>query len=162
MKGSAEVLAQTLDLSRQLTQRYINRIINGDLKKQIVVGDIKLNCAHWIIAHLTWSENMLILLGCGGSPVKKEWLNLFQIGSTAEPQDNWPSIEIVLNDMKEIHESTLQHILSLTDTALEEPNLTPIHFNGDKSKRVIIQHAIRHEAMHCGHLSWLCKLQGLK
>ena len=158
----AQLLASTFNEARNLTNRYIDRIQKGDLLKQIMVDDVKMNCGLWIIAHLVSTENSLLLFGTGAQPEKREWLKHFGFGTTSEPQEGWPAIDEVLNDMKLIHEKAMTRIASLTNEQLDEDNLTPIHFNGDKSKRIIIQHAIRHEGMHCGHLAWLCKMQKLK
>jgi hypothetical protein len=45
---------------------------------------------------------------------------------------------------------------------LDKDNPAGFGFGGDNSYRMMIQHAIRHEAIHAGHLSWLCKLHGIQ
>jgi hypothetical protein len=41
---------------------------------------------------------------------------------------------------------------------MEAENVLGFGFGGIKTNRMMVIHAIRHEAMHTGHLSWLCKI----
>jgi hypothetical protein len=156
------VLADTFQLSRTLTERYIQRALKGDIQEQVSVGNITLKCSQWIIAHLAWSQHALLLQALGSPIPLPDELIFFKIGSTAAPQPEWPSIDKILNEMKNIHEASMQYVRSLNDDELMTPNIIGLKFGEDNSKRIIIQHAIRHESMHCGHLSWICKIQGLK
>ena len=60
--------------------------------------------------------------------------------------------------MKEVHEKAMAHVLTLSDEEMEAENFIGFGFGGVKTNRIMVNHAIRHEAMHTGHLSWLCKI----
>jgi uncharacterized damage-inducible protein DinB len=65
--------------------------------------------------------------------------------------------------MKELHEKVMQYLLTLTSEQLDEDNPTKFSFgNGDTSKRMMVQHAIRHEGSHIGHFGWIAKMNGIK
>lgn len=66
----------------------------------------------------------------------------------------------MFNTFQRIHSKAIAHVASLSDTALEGPNMTGIPMIGTSVRDVVI-HAIRHEGLHTGHLSWLCKLYGI-
>jgi hypothetical protein len=152
----AQLLADTLDKARGLTKWYLSLLKDTDMKHTFEFSGIKLNSPLWIAAHLAWAENMLILQSTGGDVIKIDWLEKVTLGS---PHDTslLPDTKEVLSTMKNIHEASMSHLATLSDAALDEPNLTGISFGSD-TKRSIIQHAIRHEATHVGHLSWICKL----
>lgn len=158
----AQVLVYTFQLSRNLTERYIQRALKGDILQQIEVGEIKLNCSQWLIAHIAWAEHALLLQALGSTIRLPDSLSAYKIGSSATPTADWPDIDVIIADMKIIHNEAMHYVSLLSDESLNEPNLSGLKFGEDNSKRISIQHAIRHEAMHCGHLSWICKLQGLK
>ncbi len=162
MKSEAKLLADTFQLSRALSERYIQRALKGNIQEQIIVGDIQLNCTQWLIAHMAWAEHTLLLQSLGSSTPLPQALNVFKIGSNSTPQPEWPSINLILIEMKNVHEASMRFVQSLSDDDLLQPNISGLKFGEDNTKRVSIQHAIRHESMHCGHLSWVCKLQGLK
>lgn len=133
---------------------------NTDMTATFLVNGQQLNSAIWVTAHLAWAENFLVLQSTGGEADTTEWLQHFQLGSNYNV-DMLPDAKEVIQTMKSIHEKSLLHIQSLNDEQLDEPTLTGISFGAD-TKRRVIQHAIRHEGTHSGHLSWLCKLQGIK
>jgi hypothetical protein len=155
----AQLLADTLDKARSLTKWYLSLLRDTDMKHTFELNDIKLNSPLWIAAHLAWAENMLILQSTGGDAFKIDWLEKVTLGS---PHDAslLPDTKEVLSTMKNIHEVSMNHLATLSDATLDEPNLTGISFGTD-TKRSIIQHAIRHEATHVGQLGWICKLNNI-
>lgn len=133
------------------------------MKRQFAVEDKKLNSAYWILAHLIWAENFLLIQALGGKAFEYDWLPKFAIGVPCpEPGGNLPEVKQLLDIWKEVHPAAMQHVRSLSDDVLATDNPMGMGFGGDNSYRMMIQHAIRHEAMHTGHLSWLCKLYGIK
>jgi hypothetical protein len=102
---------------------------------------------------------MLILQSTGGEALNIDWLEKVTLGS---PHDTslLPDTKEVLTTLKNVHEISMNHLATLSNATLDEPNLTGISFGSD-TIRCIIQHAIRHEATHAGHLSWICKLNGI-
>jgi hypothetical protein len=153
-------LADMLDMTRGLTRWYMSFLKNVDMKQRFELSGIELNSPLWIAAHLVWAENMLVLQSTGGTPLNIAWLAQFQLGSEYD-NNNLPEVKDALDSMKAVHEASLAHIRSLTDEQLNEPNLSGISF-GANTKRNVLQHAIRHEGTHAGHLGWICKLHGIQ
>jgi len=159
-RTEAEILADTLDFTRGLNKWYLSLLKGTDMKHRFELNGPKLNSPLWIVAHLAWSENFLILKSTGGKPLEYAWLQHFTLGATPD-ENQLPELKEALDALKAIHEASLAHIRKLTDARLDESTLTGVNFGVD-SKRRVIQHAIRHEGTHSGHLGWICKLQGVK
>jgi len=156
----ATLLAETLDQTRSLTRWYLSLLKTVDMKHRFEVNGALLNSPLWIAAHLCWAENSLILTSTGGKPSEEPWLNDFMLGAEYDVQ-SLPDTKIILDTMKNIHQASMEHLASLSDESLDEPNLTGLSFGTNNSKRMMIMHAIRHEGTHIGHLSWICKLHGI-
>jgi len=145
-----------LDSARKLSKIYINRIKDVDLHKGFRINGVNLNCPLWIIAHIAWAEFYLVLETTKGQSTIS-WLNNFQFGSSAEPQKDWPKFEEIELSMDIIHTESLTLIKNMTNEDLNAKFLN----DSFKNRKEAIFHAIRHEAQHAGHLSWLCKLNNL-
>lgn len=158
----ANILADTFESVRNLTKFFMQPHEGTDLYKQHEVNGVKMNSAFWIIAHLVWTEHALVLRGTGGESLDIPWLEHFAYGSKCERNDDWPSIEEVYAKMDEVHEKTMEHLRSLTSGQLDEPNVFNFSFGGKNDKRVLVHHAIRHEPMHVGQLSWIAKMNGVE
>lgn len=162
-KTEANVLADTYESVRMLTKWYISKLKDVDMRKEFEVQGSKFNSAYWVVAHLIWAENFLLLQALGGKHADHVWLEQFRIGSDpGEVQEALPPIKEMLDAWKAIHHTAMLHVRSLPDEILSEDNPLGMGFGGDNSHRMMIQHAIRHEAIHAGHLSWLCKMHGIK
>jgi len=161
-RTEANVLADAYESVRALTRWYLSKMKEVDMFKEFEVDDKKLNSAYWVMAHLVWAENFLLLRALGGKPVDLPWLDQFGISSTPVKRDTLPEVKHVLDEWKAVHVTAMTHVRSLPDDLLATDNPAGFGFAGDNSYRMMIQHAIRHEAMHTGHLSWLCKLYGIK
>ena len=66
----SKILARVMDQSRQMSLYYINKLKGSDLHKSFVFEDKSLNSAFWILAHLSVTENWLLLRSTGGEHVK--------------------------------------------------------------------------------------------
>lgn len=157
-----KTLIKTFEMARNLSKFYISKINGIDLKKRYEIGGVKLNSAYWLMAHLVWTEHFLIIEGVGGESLGIEWLNDFGFGSTGEDVPNGPAIGEVLNTLDEVHAKAIEILNSMTDEMLDSDNNIEATFGGSKSKRTVIMHAIRHEPMHIGQLSWILKISGTK
>ncbi|MDZ4847200.1 MAG: DinB family protein [Chitinophagales bacterium] len=161
-RTEANILADNYESVRLLTKWYISKLKDVDMKKEFIVEGKSLNSAYWLVAHLIWAENFLLLQALGGKSTDIPWLEKFKIGSKlSELNKDVPEVKQLLEAWKEIHPAAMQHVRSLSDETLAKDNPMGFGFGGDNSHRMMIQHAIRHEAMHTGHLSWLCKLYGV-
>ena len=163
IRTEANILADTYESVRILTRWYLAKMKDVDMHKVFEVDGKKLNSAYWIAAHLTWSEQFLLLLALGAKPLDFPWLDQFRIGSNLqEDKSGLPAVKDILDAWKEIHMAAMTHVRSLPDEALNNDNPSGFGFGDDKSYRMMIHHAIRHESIHAGHLSWLCKLHGIQ
>lgn len=161
-RTEAHVLADSYESVRLLTKWYISKMKTVDMKKEFVAEGNTLNSAYWIVAHLVWAENFLLLQALGAKEFQFPWLEQFGIGGNASLSGAAPEMKEILDAWKEIHSAAMQHVRALPDEILATDNPAGMGFGGDNSYRMMIQHAIRHEALHTGHLSWLCKLYGIK
>lgn len=159
VRSEQETVAEILDKTRKLTRYFLSKLDGVDPLHQIQVGEHKLNCITWICAHLTWAEHELVVLALGGEPLPIPWLKQFQFGTSSEPQASWPSLKEIKADLDAVHAAALATIRAQTD--LGEPAQIEL-FGPTSRKRDIVYHSIRHEGTHAGHLSWLCKLNGIK
>lgn len=163
MRKETEVLADMLDMARQATKYYLNKLSGTDLHTHFKTekGD-NFNSAFWIIAHLTVIENWLVLYSTYGKAERINWGKQYGLGEPAPTREASPAWDEVLQLFNSVHERSLSHILSLTDEDLSKATRSGEVFDGEDSCRKVIKHAIRHEGTHIGHLSWLCKMHGIK
>ncbi|HMQ69233.1 MAG TPA: DinB family protein [Ignavibacteria bacterium] len=159
-KSESEILADVYEKVRDLSKFYLSSLSDIDIDKRIEADGIKFNSAYWIAAHLVWTEHSLILNGVAGDDMNIDWLNDYAYGCDPDKIKNKPPIEEVLKTMDEVHEKAVSVIRNHTDEQLDEDNLFGESFSGSKSKRNLIIHAIRHEPMHIGQLSWILKYGG--
>lgn len=168
MKTESQVLAHMVDRTREYNRMYLSLLKDVDPHREFMFpggtsgGEgKKLNTQFWLVAHMTVSENALLLRATGGPFEKFSWAKHFGIGSQGLPKEECPPYEEVWSMFKTIHERTMAHLPTLSDEALEQPNITGLLLIGT-TVRDVITHGIRHEAMHIGHITWLCKLHGIK
>ncbi len=162
-RTEANILADAFESARTLTKWYLSRMKEADMHKVFESEGKKFNSAYWIAAHLTWSEQFLLLFALGGKTLDMPWLEQFRIGSKYHDDTSaLPPVKQVLDAWKDIHVTAMAHVRSLPDDMLNRDNPAGFGFGGDNSYRMMIHHAIRHEAIHAGHLSWLCKLYGIQ
>lgn len=158
---SGKVLAQTMDETRNLTRFYAGKLKGEDMHREFEVNGFTTNSPFWILAHLCWAENMLLLQCMGHSGVDIPWLKDYRIGSTkGNKPENEPTLEEVFSAMKEIHATALENLSKMTDAELDVENNLGVAFGENKSKRFMAMHAIRHEGTHLGQLSLIAKMYG--
>ena len=160
MLSSAALLAHTMDKTREYTMMYLDKLNGQDLHRRFECQGIELNTAYWLVAHIAVTQNGLLLMATGGPFEKFSWAKHFERGGAGLPPAECPPFEQVLETFHRIHKTAIAHVASLSDEALEGPNVTGLAIIGRTVRDVII-HAIRHEGLHTGHLSWLCKLYGI-
>ena len=152
------VLHDTFQKTRDLTRWYLSLLKNSDSLKQWEVNGQRLNSVIWLASHITWAENFLILKGTGGTLVELDWIEHYNISSKGDLHNVNHNMKTVMDAMKEVHEKAMAQLLTVTDEDMDTENALGFGFGGIKTKRILVQHSIRHEAMHTGHLSWLCKI----
>lgn len=161
-KSETQTLVEMLELSRELTKFYLSHLKGKDEHKIFEIDGKQFNSISWLIAHITISENWLLLVCTGGEHVKIPWARQYGLGSIPPKKEDAPSFEEILKYFKEVHQTAINHISKLTDEDLSKPTANGIDFGGEDSVRAIIKHTVRHECAHAGHLSWLCKLFDVK
>jgi len=162
MITEAAVLANVMDKTRQLTGMYLNLLKDTDMHKVFEIDGKKLNSAFWLMAHLSVTENFLLLRSIGGENVKIPWARQFGLGSVPPAEADCPPLDEIKAVFNDIHQKSIKHVATLESSSLDADNLIGFEFLGEKTVRSNIIHAIRHEGTHAGHLSWLCKLNGIK
>ncbi len=160
-RKESEVLAESFESVRNLTKFYLSKVKPEDIYSNLSINGIKFNSPFWIASHLAWSENFLLLIATGGKPFDISWLEEFGFGSKPEEIKSDIKYDEVMSTLDEIHKRAMEHILTLSDEKLEEKNLINANFGGKDSKKTVIIHAIRHEPMHAGQLSWILKAKGI-
>lgn len=158
----AHLYAEVFESVRKLSKMYISRLDGLDVDKRYEINGILLNSARWLAAHLVWAENYLIIEGLSGKSSGIRWLKKVEIGSKPPDEKELPSLDEIMNAMDVVHESSMKLLLSHSDEQLNEPNHIDATFGGKNTKRAVILHAIRHEPVHAGHISWILKANGVE
>ncbi len=161
-KNEAVVLWDTFQKVRDLTKWYFSLLKGVDSRVKYEANGATLNSPLWLASHLAWSENFLMIKGTGGEGAAIDWLDHYKIASDGTIHSDTHDIKTALDALKLVHEKAAAHVQSLADEKLDEQNPFGFAFGGVSTNRILIQHAIRHEAMHTGHLSWLCKLNKIQ
>jgi hypothetical protein len=157
-----QTLVQAYEMARKLSEFYISKLDGIDVKKVYEIEGVKMNTAYWILAHLVWTEHFLIIEGVGGDSIGIEWLNDFAFGTDPDSVATGPSFEEILKTRGQVHTRAMEVLNNLTDEQLDEDNNIEATFGGSSSKGAIIMHAIRHEPMHIGQISWILKVNKIK
>lgn len=155
------LLTGVIDRTRQYTLQYMEHLQDVDPHHEFVCEGKRLNTLFWLTAHLTATENGLLLLATGGPFERFSWAKHYGPGSTGLPKDQCPPYKEVRATMDAVHERAMTHLPTLEDIVLERPNNTGFLRFGPLMRDVLIQ-AIRHENYHTGQIGWLCKLYGRK
>jgi hypothetical protein len=160
-RNETEVLCEVIDNTRELTLYYLTKLKGVDLYKSFSAGPQSFNSAFWILCHLVWSQDFLLLKATEGPDLGITWLNKFSIGSKLPAREECPALPAVLDALRLVHETAVKHLRSLDPAMLDEANAVDLKFGTDNSKRICIHHCIRHEGVHMGQLSWLAKMHGV-
>lgn len=156
------VIADMLESTRQLNKYFIKKLDTDKLTQVYNVDGVELNSAYWVLAHTMWAEHYLTIKALGGpaTPPELAWLEHYGINSDGSILGDPLSMKDLWAAMEEVHQQSQAFVRSLTDEELSmEPNINSNIWN---TKRDVLFHAVRHEAQHMGHISWLCKLHGSK
>lgn len=166
MKTEIETLRDLTIETRNLVLFYLKKLEGADVKKRFEVEGKKLNSIYWLVAHMAWAQNNLILRSSGGPNPELKWLRHFGMGASPEDgETNGPSWEEALAGFHKVHELAIAHLATLDPALLDQPNRLNwevIVSGGSKTLRSTIMHHIRHENTHAGHLSWIAKFNERK
>jgi len=151
----------TIESLHSLTVLYSSFLKNTDVHKHFESEGVKLNSLYWLTAHIANCEDLLLGTALGKKGHEFEWLKKFDIGSTKDIKGEVAYPELV-EIAKQIHIDCMHHLKSLTDEDLKKDNLIEFAIGKDKSYKAMIIHHIRHQGVHTGHLSTLCRLNRIK
>jgi hypothetical protein len=155
---AAQLLLQTYNETRSLSNYYFNKLKDNDLGRSYEVNGVPLNYVKWIMAHLVWAENFLILQAVCGEKISNEWMEKVAFGAPMCAPEELPGIDTILAEMKKVHEAVNDRLSKMSNEKLEEKNELGLKFGPNENKRFLLIHAIRHEGTHAGHLGWLYKI----
>lgn len=157
-----QLLALMVERAREYARLYLRHLKDSDPHHEFSVDGRTLNTQYWTVAHLTVTQNWLLLRATGGPFEKFSWAKFFNLGSTPPARELCPPYEEVWAMFHAIHEKAVPHVAGLTEEALVQPHAALMKLGGQDMVRDVILHHIRHESFHTGQLAWLCKLQGIK
>lgn len=164
-KSELQTLRNMVDATRQLAHFALKRLEGkeDDFQTRFEANGRKMNSVYWIIAHLAWGENNLILRSTGGPNPELPWLKYFALGKPAEEGENCgvPYAEIYAG-FKKVHQLSMDQLASMDPTNLDAENKLNYEILGGKTMRNTIMHHIRHENNHIGQLLWLVNLHGVR
>ena len=161
IKTESQTLADVYADVRKMTKFYFSKIKDTDIGKRFEINGEKFNSAHWLMAHLVWTEDGLLIKSLTGESSGIPWVNSVKLGSNPDNAE-LPPIDEIMAALDATHIKALENIRALSNENLEEKTHTGLVFGGADTKRNIIHHAIRHEPMHIGHLGWIAKMSGIK
>jgi hypothetical protein len=158
-KSEVQTLLDAYESVRNLSKFYIANLDKNKIHYRIELDGIKFNSAYWIVTHLIWTERFLIIQGIGGKEMEEDhWLDEYGYGSDPEKIRTKPDFGEILKLFDEVHSKAVNILNSLKDEELDKPNHTEMNFGGKSDKRALLKHAIRHEPMHIGQISWILKV----
>lgn len=155
------ILADTFESVRALTKRFLSMVDESQVNETPVINGVELNSPYWITAHLAWSQSFLIIETLGGNTEKYDWLNEYGFGTKPAEIKTKPPYTEVIQTFEEVHTNAMNHLRGLDDAFLNEKNKFGMVFSGKDDNRIIVHHAIRHEPMHVGQLTWFMKSKGM-
>lgn len=161
MERETKILKNIIEFQHNLMVWYLSLLKETDVDKCFELEGVKINSLYWITAHLANAEDALLMKALGKEGHQYEWLKKYSLGSSQDIKKE-VSYEELVRIAKEIHIACMNNLDEMTDAELNKDNSLGITFMGDSSIRTIIMHHLRHQGVHTGHLSLLCKLNGIK
>ena len=162
-RTEAQILAETMDKTRQLIRYYISGLKAADPYIPTEFGGLNFNSIYWLTAHLIWAEDNLIVKSSTGKSFAPDWVQHYHIGGEGSLHEGHGDFKSLLDVMKEVHERSMTHLKSLPEEQLSAESTLGFGFgDGDTSVRMMVMHAIRHEGTHIGNFAYLCKMKGIK
>lgn len=158
-----ETILEMMQSSRSLTLYYLAQLKDVDHQKVFECEGKKLNSVSWIMAHLCWTDNFLLINSSENTiSIAKEWFEEYGFGSVPDEIQTKLTYDETLEVLNVNRAICIDYLKTLSDEQLEQDNKLNMTMGGSKALKNILYHSIRHEGTHTGHLGWLCKLHGLK
>src|SRR5665213_2052160 len=139
MQTELNTIREIIQRTRELANYYIHKTKNVDVKKRFEVNGKKLNSIYWLVAHLAWAENNLIIRSTGGPNPEVPWLKFFALGKPAEEgETNGPSYEEVLAGFEKVHKIAMEHLEKMDPALLDSPNKLDWEIMNSKTMRATL------------------------
>lgn len=159
-----DTLVHLLEDTRKHTLAQVEDLTPAEMMFQPRPG---LNHATWLLGHIIFSENNLILRWCAGeSLMPEEYSKLFAIRTKPRSDPSlYPAKETLLSTLAQVHARALEVVKGLSPAELDErpqgyeemPQGAQAHFWSKAA--CIYGHAV-HEAGHVGQITLLRRLLG--
>ena len=158
-----DIILRQIEFTRSLTLRRIEHFPKDAHFARLPNGG---NHFIWLVGHLVWSEDALILTCCGSkSLIPAEMSGFFAYGAKLlEDEDQYPELDQLLDMMGEVHKKVLEFLSGMKDSEIlgdTSQETHPIFKELFPTKLDAIVHAIRHEWYHVGQVSALDRIQRL-
>src|SRR5687767_12163158 len=111
----AQTLMYAFNETRALSMMYFNKQKDTDVHHVFEADGKPLNSAAWIMAHLAWGENFLILQAMGGPALNVDWFSKVAFGSPMAGKEELPDIETILSTLNQVHETAKTFVDQLSD-----------------------------------------------
>ncbi len=156
-----QILKETIQFGHHWIDKYSLFLKNTDPFNNFEINGVKLNNLYWLTAHLAYVEDVLLGKAIGLKGLENKWLKKFSKNSNQDAEGEVSYVEL-REIAQEIHLNCMNNLDKISDEDLNKDNILGIKFEGEQSIKTVLKHHIRHQNHHTGHLSNLCKLNGIK
>ena len=159
---------QSIDLIRDNLKKSRDRVLARveEMREHCFVFPTPNGGCHtlWVIGHLAYIESLVVrgfMLG-EGDPLA-DWEELFDGADTSGDVDQFPPFDQVLAKCREVRESTIELVDTLSENDLDRASAnTPAGFEDTfGTYRLCLQYVSDHWYMHRGHLADARRAAGL-
>jgi hypothetical protein len=160
---------QSIDLIRNNLKTSMDRVLARveEMREHCVVFPTRNGGCHtlWVLGHLAYIEALVVrtfMLGEGNALA--EWEDVFDGADTSGDINQYPPFDEVLAKCREVRESTVALLDSLSEDDLDKVSATvPEGFEGTfGTYRLCLQYVADHWYMHRGQLADARRAAGLR
>lgn len=163
MSSELETIRHMIGITRDMANNIISKAEGLDVKKRFEVNGKTLNSIYWIVGHMAWAQNNLVIRSTGGPNPEVPFLKFFSMGKPSDDaHQSGPEWNELIAGFNKVHETAMQHLATMDPALLDAPNKLDWEILGAKTMRNTLLHHIRHENNHTGQLLWLINIQGVK
>src|SRR5262245_16272690 len=159
---------QSIELIQDNLTKSRDRVLAGivDMREHCVFSPTPNGGSHtlWVLGHLAYIEGLVIRAFMRGemNPLA-DWEEIFDGADVSGDVNQFPPFDEVLAKCREVRESTLVLIATLSEDALDQASAnSPAGFEDTfGTYRLCLQYAADHWYMHRGHLADARRAAGL-
>ena len=135
--SETNILAGVLNSARQLSLFYLKQADGLDKTKTFTVDGFTTNSILWLVCHLVWAEDFLVLQGLGTNRMNIPWLEHFRLGAEYPDASVLPPYEEAFDVLHNVHTEVMSLLHTFPDEALNETNNVGLKFGAGDSKRIL-------------------------